>query len=170
MGLAEFVAAPIHVRTTLFMNPLMAAQNGMRTAAGFMSNRMGKVRCMAFSARPSSPGRYGLECDRQGGRARGTSVPVPRIATRLLLNHLITDELPGAGKQDARLSNSDPITGQAAWYDVRVRVYPAEHDADHTLPQFAPMNALPGETGMCRASCRPTSRDAASSQRACVIP
>jgi len=65
-----------------------------------------------------------------------------------LLNHLITDELPGAGKQDARLSNSDPITGQAAWYDVRVRVYPAEHDADHTLPQFAPMNALPGETGM----------------------
>jgi len=54
-----------------------------------------------------------------------------------LLNHLITDELPGVGKQDARLSNSDPITGQAAWYDVRVRVYPAEHDADHTLPQFA---------------------------------
>ena len=39
-----------------------------------------------------------------------------------LLNHLITEELP-AGDGERRYSNSDPITGQAAWYDVRVRVY-----------------------------------------------
>ena len=45
------------------------------------------------------------------------------------------------------MSNSDPITGQAAWYDVRVRVYPAESDADRTLPQFPAMNALPGANG-----------------------
>jgi len=72
-----------------------------------------------------------------------------------LLNHLITDELPVDGKagktssaqSPSRISNSDPITGQAAWYDVRVRVYPAEADADHTLPQFAPMQPLPGSVG-----------------------
>jgi hypothetical protein len=36
-----------------------------------------------------------------------------------LLNHLISDELPGA---HGPISNSDPITGQAGWYDVRVRI------------------------------------------------
>ncbi len=44
-----------------------------------------------------------------------------------------------------RFSNSDPITGQAAWYDVRM--YLAEADADHTLPQFQPMYAAPGSIG-----------------------
>jgi anaerobic selenocysteine-containing dehydrogenase len=36
-----------------------------------------------------------------------------------LLNHLISDRLPGAGQG---ISNSDPVTGQAGWYDVRVRI------------------------------------------------
>ena len=61
-----------------------------------------------------------------------------------LLNHLISEELPtqhGAG----RVSNSDPITGQAAWYDVRVRVVKAAHgEAAHTEPQFAPLHRYPG--------------------------
>jgi hypothetical protein len=35
-----------------------------------------------------------------------------------LLNHLISEVLAGAG----RLSNSDPVTGQAAWFDLRVRI------------------------------------------------
>ncbi|MCM3109057.1 hypothetical protein M3578_21080, partial [Bacillus velezensis] len=61
-----------------------------------------------------------------------------------LLNHVITDELPDAARGGARLSNSDPVTGQAGWYDVQVRIYPAEADAATTLPQFAPMPALPG--------------------------
>jgi hypothetical protein len=37
-----------------------------------------------------------------------------------LLNHLISEELPAAARHG--ISNSDPITGQAAWYDVRVRI------------------------------------------------
>jgi anaerobic selenocysteine-containing dehydrogenase len=39
-----------------------------------------------------------------------------------LLNHLIADEIPGGERS---VSNSDPVTGQAGWYDVRVRIYPA---------------------------------------------
>ena len=35
--------------------------------------------------------------------------------------------------------------GQAAWYDVRVRIYPAAEDEDKTsYPQFDEMPALPG--------------------------
>jgi hypothetical protein len=38
-----------------------------------------------------------------------------------LLNHLISETLP-ARPGEASLTNSDPITGQAAWYDLKVRV------------------------------------------------
>ncbi len=42
----------------------------------------------------------------------------PEAVEGFLLNHLISELLPGEG----RLSNSDPVTGQAAWFDLRVRV------------------------------------------------
>jgi hypothetical protein len=61
-----------------------------------------------------------------------------------LLNHLISEELPpdAAGR---RLSNSDPVTGQAGWYDVRVRIYrTGETEPGETWPQFEPASAAPG--------------------------
>jgi hypothetical protein len=43
------------------------------------------------------------------------------------------------------MSNSDPITGQAGWYDVRVRIYPASADEPAvTYPQFDAVPAAPG--------------------------
>ena len=41
------------------------------------------------------------------------------------MNHLINELLP---EQECgyRFTNSDPITGQAAWYDLRVRVEKAD--------------------------------------------
>ena len=45
----------------------------------------------------------------------------PESTKGFLLNHLISDLLPP--KEDGmRYSNSDPVTGQAAWFDLRVRV------------------------------------------------
>lgn len=38
-----------------------------------------------------------------------------------LLNHLISELLPDTGDKN-RLTNSDPVTGQAAWFDLRVKV------------------------------------------------
>ena len=61
-----------------------------------------------------------------------------------LLNHLITEELPATQGAGA-LSNSDPITGQAGWYDVRVRIYKAEADEPRrTAPEFAALKPYPG--------------------------
>ena len=31
--------------------------------------------------------------------------------------------LPNEGNRNSQLSNSDPITGQAAWYDLKVKIY-----------------------------------------------
>jgi anaerobic selenocysteine-containing dehydrogenase len=61
------------------------------------------------------------------GKRKGAwalSPDAPEAAVGFLLNHLISELLPGEG----RLSNSDPVTGQAAWFDQRVRVerVPAE--------------------------------------------
>src|SRR5581483_10407312 len=45
----------------------------------------------------------------------------PEFTHGFVLNHLITETLPG-GAADGPPANADPITGQAAWYDLRVRV------------------------------------------------
>jgi anaerobic selenocysteine-containing dehydrogenase len=50
-----------------------------------------------------------------------------------LLNHIIGDKQAGA----ERYSNSDPVTGQAAWFDLRVRIERcAPEEAGFTEPQF----------------------------------
>ncbi|WP_051340700.1 molybdopterin oxidoreductase family protein [Azospirillum halopraeferens] len=53
-----------------------------------------------------------------------------------LLNHLISELLPpeSCGR---RLSNSDPVTGQAAWFDLRVRIEKCEPGEEAVSePQF----------------------------------
>ncbi len=45
----------------------------------------------------------------------------PEATRGFLLNHLISELLPPKG-DGLRWSNSDPVTGQAAWYDLRVRI------------------------------------------------
>jgi sulfite dehydrogenase (quinone) subunit SoeA len=61
----------------------------------------------------------------------------PEGATGFLLNHLIPERLPGT----ARLPNADPVTGQAAWFDLRVRIerIPADRAPHHAAPDFLPL-------------------------------
>jgi hypothetical protein len=68
----------------------------------------------------------------------------PESKRGFLLNHLIAELLPEqAGGY--RFSNSDPVTGQAAWYDLRVRIEKASaHEAAETSPRFEPFMAPPG--------------------------
>lgn len=69
--------------------------------------------------------------------------------TGFLMNHLI-DELLPARAGGYRYSSSDPVTGQAAWYDLRVRMEKAGPDEiAESLPQFEPIGAAP------RADVRP---------------
>ena len=63
----------------------------------------------------------------------------PEAKKGFLLNHVISELLPPK-ESCYRYSNSDPVTGQAAWYDLRVRIEkaPAETGAEEetSLPQF----------------------------------
>ncbi len=57
-----------------------------------------------------------------------------------LLNHLISELLPAKG-DGHRYSNSDPVTGQAAWFDLRVRLERVGK-RDHAEPQFPPVSRV----------------------------
>jgi anaerobic selenocysteine-containing dehydrogenase len=62
----------------------------------------------------------------------------PEFSRGFLLNHLITETLPGDGAAEG---NADPITGQAAWYDLRVRVEKAPAaEAGESAPHFAELH------------------------------
>jgi anaerobic selenocysteine-containing dehydrogenase len=68
----------------------------------------------------------------------------PEAKKGFLLNHLIEDLLP-PGEQGGRLANADPITGQAAWFDLRVRISKAPAEDAVTEPSF---DTLPLPSGV----------------------
>jgi len=69
----------------------------------------------------------------------------PEATRAVMLNHLIPDQLPGTGGAGPT-SNADPITGQAAWYDLKVRFSKAEAPTEsaESAPQLDVLPAVPG--------------------------
>jgi anaerobic selenocysteine-containing dehydrogenase len=74
------------------------------------------------------------------GKRKGAwalSEDAPEATKGFLLNHLIHELLPPKG-DGLRWSNSDPITGQAAWFDLRVRIAKTEAPAE-AQPAYPPI-------------------------------
>jgi anaerobic selenocysteine-containing dehydrogenase len=67
----------------------------------------------------------------------------PEATKGFLLNHLIHELLPEKG-DGLRWANSDPITGQAAWYDLKVSITKADQSDPGIYPDF-PVIESPGE-------------------------
>jgi len=63
----------------------------------------------------------------------------PETTKGFLLNHLIHELLPPKG-DGLRWANSDPITGQAAWFDLKVRIEKATPQTQ-SQPRFDPTGA-----------------------------
>ncbi|MGG5807844.1 molybdopterin-dependent oxidoreductase [Falsiroseomonas sp. CW058] len=67
----------------------------------------------------------------------------PEAVRGFLLNHVISEWLP-QGAAAHRLANADPVTGQAAWYDLRVQVVKcAADEIPRTDPFNTPLKAPP---------------------------
>jgi sulfite dehydrogenase (quinone) subunit SoeA len=137
----------IHTHNYLYVNPKMAA--GLGIADGdwiWVESMHGKVRCMCRYSEAVEPGTVWTW--NAIGKARGAWALAPdanESRNGFLLNHLISDEIPAADRPGARTSNSDPVTGQAGWYDVRVRIYKAGDDEPkESWPQFDAQPAPPG--------------------------
>lgn len=74
------------------------------------------------------------------------SPDAPEFERAFLLNHAISELLP-PDRDGTRRSNSDPVTGQAAWFDLRVRIRPcAPSERGFSEPQFAAFASPPGLT------------------------
>ena len=126
----------IHSHNYLHVNPATAQAAGI-TDGGWcwVESAWGQVRCMLRYSEAVEPGTVWTW--NAIGKADGAWQLAPgadEARKGFLLNHLITDELPTA--DGGRISNSDPVTGQAGWYDVRVRIRPASADEpDVSSPQ-----------------------------------
>ncbi len=137
----------IHAHNYLYMSPQVGAAGGFEDGDWVWVESMhGRVRCMCRFSEAVEPGTVWTW--NAIGKARGAWNLTPdanESQQGFLLNHLISEELP-AHRDGERLSNSDPITGQAAWYDVQVRVYKADPgEKQQSSPQFDNMPPVPGE-------------------------
>ncbi|MBF0218153.1 MAG: molybdopterin oxidoreductase family protein [Gammaproteobacteria bacterium] len=136
----------IHTYNFLYLHPKTAQSQGI-TDGGWMwvESMHGKVRCMARYSEAVEPGTvWTWNAIGKASGAWNLGKNANESKQGFLLNHLISEELPPHHDGD-HLSNSDPVTGQAGWYDVRVRVYPAgAKEPRTTSPRYTALPKLPG--------------------------
>ncbi|MDD4963862.1 MAG: molybdopterin oxidoreductase family protein [Gallionella sp.] len=136
----------IHTYNHLYVNTQTAADAGIADGGWmWVESQWGKVRCLCRYSEAVEPGTvWTWNAIGKSSGAWNLKGDANESKQGFLLNHLISEEL-GANADGKRFSNSDPITGQAAWYDVRVRIYPATAgEAEESSPQFETLNPVPG--------------------------
>ena len=136
----------IHAHNYLFVNPVTARAQGINDGDWIWVESMhGKVRCLCRYSEALEPGTVWTW--NAIGKAKGAWNLAPEANESekgFLLNHVISEELP-PNPAGAHLSNSDPVTGQAAWYDVKVRITKAaEGEPEQSFPQFKAVPTAPG--------------------------
>lgn len=130
----------------LYMSPKLGAAGGFKDGDWvWVESTWGKVRCMCRFSEAVEPGTvWTWNAIGKAAGAWNLDPNANEARKGFLLNHLISEELP-PNADGEHLSNSDPITGQASWFDVRVRVYKADPDEEKvTSPQFEPLQPAPG--------------------------
>jgi anaerobic selenocysteine-containing dehydrogenase len=135
----------IHAHNLLHVNTQTARAAGIEDGDWiWVESRWGRVRCMARHTEAVEPGTvWTWNAIGKASGAWGLAADANESQRGFLLNHLISEELPAGG---GTVSNSDPITGQAAWYDVRVRIYKAAAEEPAvSSPQFEALSAYPGQ-------------------------
>jgi len=138
----------IHTYNHLYVHPSVGAANGFDDGDWiWVESAWGKVRCLCKFSEALEPGTV-WTWNAIGKAAGAWNLDPKANESRLgfLLNHLISEELPAHAAGD-HLSNADPVTGQAGWYDVRVRLRRAEADEPaHTFPHYQPLPPAPGSS------------------------
>jgi anaerobic selenocysteine-containing dehydrogenase len=136
----------IHTHNYLNVNTKTAEAAGIADGQWMWVESMhGKVRCMCRHSEAVEPGTvWTWNAIGKAEGAWGLNKNANESQKGFLLNHLISEELPPS-EAGEHLSNSDPITGQAGWYDVRVKIYPAAaNEPETTFPQFKSGARPPG--------------------------
>ena len=138
----------IHAYNFLYVNSKTAASAGIEDGGWMWVESMhGRVRCLCRYSETVEPGTvWTWNAIGKASGAWGLDGDADESQRGFLLNHVISEELP-AGEHGEHFSNSDPVTGQAGWYDVHVRIYPADPDEPSiTSPQFDTLQPVPGQS------------------------
>ncbi len=136
----------IHSHNYLNVNTKTAEVAGIKDGQWMWVESMhGKVRCMCRHSEAVEPGTvWTWNAIGKAKGAWGLTKNANESQKGFLLNHLISEELPPS-EAGEHLSNSDPVTGQAGWYDVRVKIYPCDAgEPKETFPQFKAGAKTPG--------------------------
>jgi anaerobic selenocysteine-containing dehydrogenase len=133
----------IHTDNVIMVHPQVGAANNFQDGDWvWVESPWNRLRCRCRFSEAVEPGTvWTWNAIGKASGAWGLDADANESRLGFLLNHVITEELPDG------LANADPVTGQAAWFDCRVRITKAEEGADCSLPQFKPMPQLPGQTG-----------------------
>ncbi|MEZ5908067.1 MAG: molybdopterin oxidoreductase family protein [Hyphomicrobiaceae bacterium] len=131
----------IHTANRLFIHRGRAQSLGIADDDWvWVTSRIGRVRCqvrLMEGVHPDTIWTWNAIGKRRGAWALDDDAPEAREG--FLLNHLIAELLPEQ-PGGYRYSNSDPVTGQAAWYDLRVRIEKAAPgEPGETAPRFEPL-------------------------------
>jgi anaerobic selenocysteine-containing dehydrogenase len=140
----------IHGHTPLYVSGTVWAQHGFEPGDwATLTSPHGRITLPVVrmdALNPHTVWTWNAVAKRRGAWA--LDAQAPEATKSALLNHLIHELLPPKG-DGLRWANSDPITGQAAWYDLRVKIekapagqsvsYPAHSAQSSPLPP-APRN------------------------------
>ncbi len=138
----------IHTYNFLYVNSKTAREADIEDGGWMWVESMhGKVRCLCRYSESVEPGTvWTWNAIGKASGAWGLDGDANESQQGFLLNHVISEELPSC-EDGEHLSNSDPLTGQAGWYDVHVRIYPAGADEPKlTYPQFDTLHPAPGQS------------------------
>jgi sulfite dehydrogenase (quinone) subunit SoeA len=130
-------------RNWLYMNPDKAASLGVNDGDWVtVTSHHGKIKSQIKTmsgVNPETVWTWNAIGKRSG--AWGLAKDAPESQKGFLLNHLISDLLPER-EGGYRFSNSDPVTGQAAWYDLKVRVEKCTDQGELSEPQLTSLKKL----------------------------
>ncbi|NMP21894.1 molybdopterin-dependent oxidoreductase [Sulfobacillus harzensis] len=109
----------------LFMNPLKAQEMGLKEGDWvWIESRIGRMTGKLRFSDAVEPGTvWTWNAIAKGPGSWALDPQSPEVQRAILINHIIPDRLVGG---DRGFFNNDPVTGQAGWYDARVKVYPSE--------------------------------------------
>ena len=126
----------IATRNVLYLHPDTGARYGIADADWIdVSSHHGSITVQAKFAgnvQPDTVWTWNAIGKRKG--AWRLARDAPEGAQGFLLNHLISDVTPRGD-----YANADPVTGQAAWFDLRVSIRKAHAATGESAPQFAPL-------------------------------
>ena len=113
----------IAARNFLYLHPRTAAAHGIGDGDWvFVESAHGRIRAQAKFHAGTAPGVVWTW--NAIGKQRGAwklAADAPEYTKGFLLNHAIDDLLPPRA-DGYRYANADPVTGQAAWFDLTVRI------------------------------------------------